>query len=103
MPALSASHRWSEIVARQERSGLTIRDFARRNGLNANTLTWWRWRLRQEPLPSPELVDFIEAQVIEHRPEQSGIEVRLDHLGVRITIQEDTDFQKLRRLLEALC
>lgn len=102
MPAQSAAYRWSAIVDRQERSGLTIRDFADRNGLNANTLNWWRWRLRQEPPSSPELVDFIEAEVVEDLSEV-GIELHIDHLGARITVHDNTDLYKLRRLLEALC
>ena len=102
MPAQSAARRWSEIVARQERSGLTIRDFAHCHGLNANTLTWWRWKLRQEPSPSPGLVDFIEAEVVERLPEP-GIALHIEHLGARIIVQEDTDLHQLRRLLEALC
>ena len=43
------SSRRDEIVAllaQREREGLTYEQLARRSGLAANTLAWWRWRLR---------------------------------------------------------
>jgi transposase-like protein len=35
------------VLARWERSGLTLAEFARREGMPASTLTWWRYQLRQ--------------------------------------------------------
>jgi hypothetical protein len=35
-------------VARWQRSGLTARAFAEQTGLNAHTLTFWKWRLGRE-------------------------------------------------------
>jgi transposase-like protein len=40
---------WREIVARQEKSGLTVQEFCEREGLKAASLYGWRVRLRQEP------------------------------------------------------
>jgi transposase-like protein len=40
---------WREIVARQEQSGLTVRKFCKREGLNVASLYGWRMRLRREP------------------------------------------------------
>jgi transposase-like protein len=37
---------WREIVERQERSGLTVRQFCEAEGLNASSLYGWRSRLR---------------------------------------------------------
>jgi putative transposase len=39
---------WREIVARQERSGLTVTEFCEQEGLKAGSLYGWRVRLRQE-------------------------------------------------------
>lgn len=35
-------------MARWQRSGLTARAFAEEAGLNAHTLTFWKWRLSRE-------------------------------------------------------
>ena len=37
---------WRELVARQARSGLSVPEFCRREGLNAWTFYGWRSRLR---------------------------------------------------------
>ncbi len=39
---------WRETVADHEESGVPVAAFAALRGLNANTLSWWRWRLRNE-------------------------------------------------------
>ena len=44
-------------MARWQRSGLTAREFAEQAGLNAHTLTFWKWRLgreRREAAPTPD-------------------------------------------------
>ena len=40
--------KWSELVKRWTESGLKAAEFARREGLNAGTLSYWKWRLRRE-------------------------------------------------------
>jgi transposase-like protein len=40
--------KWAELVKRWAESGLTRSEFARREGLNAGTLSYWKWRLRRE-------------------------------------------------------
>src|SRR5882724_11292302 len=37
---------WARRVRRWTRSGLTAERFARREGVNAGTLSFWRWKLR---------------------------------------------------------
>lgn len=39
---------WAKRVGRWQRSGLTARGFAEQAGLNAHTLTFWKWRLGRE-------------------------------------------------------
>ena len=41
----SAAKTWSERVARWERSGQTAKTFALREGVSAQSLAWWRWKL----------------------------------------------------------
>ena len=58
--------RWAAVVSRWQRSGLTRVEFARLEGVNANTLSWWKWKLgadqRVEPIASPATtaVHFVE-------------------------------------------
>jgi len=37
---------WRRLVSEWERSGLEAQEFARRHGLTAKRLRWWRWRIR---------------------------------------------------------
>lgn len=48
MSKRSTREEWRARIAACERSGLTQREFAARNGLNAGTLSWWKWRLRAD-------------------------------------------------------
>ena len=47
-PTGAAAKRWAKRVERLERSGLTIRTFAEREGLKAGSLSFWKWKLAQE-------------------------------------------------------
>lgn len=78
---------WREVVERQERSGLTVRQFCEAEGLNASSLYGWRSRLRAgrqgsmpaEPLPKKRRSDSSEG-FIDLGPLATGsrFEVRLD-------------------------
>jgi len=48
--------KWRGLIAEQEASGLTVREFAAGRGLSASTLFWWRSRLRREGRSVAELV-----------------------------------------------
>ena len=50
---------WRRTVRRQQRSGLTIRDFCRREGLKDWTFRWWRQELerRDQKADSNQRVD----------------------------------------------
>ena len=47
---------WRRLIAEQEASGLTVREFAACRGLSASTIYWWRSRLRREGRSVAELV-----------------------------------------------
>ena len=75
-------------------SGLSCREYARQAKINANTLSWWNWKLRSEgvklaeirpPRASAPFVEITEALVTEAR--RSGtdrIEVVLGAVTVGI-------------------
>ncbi|HEY4214089.1 MAG TPA: transposase [Steroidobacteraceae bacterium] len=79
---------WREIVERQERSGLTVRQFCEGEGLNASSLYGWRSRLREgrgdsvpaEPLPKKKRRAERSEGFIDLGPLGTGarLEVRLD-------------------------
>ena len=102
-----AAARWSEFIERQEASGVTLGEFARANGLNRNTLAWWRWKLRRgRARPSPKgphcaLQSFVELAVVE--PAAEPVSIVLDGLPARVVIHRHTDLALVRRVLEALC
>lgn len=46
--AMSASEaKWAGQVARLRKSGLSVRRFAEREGLNPGSLSFWKWKIRQ--------------------------------------------------------
>jgi transposase-like protein len=50
---IAARERRAQIVAAFAASGMTQRAFARREGVNANTLARWVWLSRRAPLAKP--------------------------------------------------
>ena len=47
-----AEAKWARRVERLERSGLSIRTFAAREGLPAGSLSSWKWKLAQRRRPT---------------------------------------------------
>jgi hypothetical protein len=43
---------WSKRVERWKDSGLSAREFAAETGINARSLSWWRWHLSAKPKTS---------------------------------------------------
>ena len=39
---------WTKVVARYERSGLSAKAFAAREGISARSLSWWKWKLESD-------------------------------------------------------
>ena len=85
---------WRELVARQDRSGLSVQAFCRQERLNAGTFYGWRSRLRKRVLVAEDRV-----VVREHNREPAGFidlgalnavssrcEIRLD-LGGGVVLQ----------------
>jgi transposase-like protein len=58
-----AARRWAPLVEKQRTSGLTIKAFAKKHGLNPGTFGWWRLRLLRDPR---ELLERKLLESIEH-------------------------------------
>ena len=50
------------LLARRERDGLTLRELSEKTGIPFGTLSWWSWRLRQEPDRRPRNPPFVEVK-----------------------------------------
>ena len=98
--------RWTAVLARQilaeqERSGLTVEAFARSRGWNSNRLWWWRKRLGPQQAAMPALlpvrvVDRAEA------PSAAGVEVLL-RSGHTLRFTTAVDVVALVAMLDRPC
>ena len=59
---------WAELVARHRRSGLTVKDFASREGVSRSSLFWWRWKLRSVDPPEEPALRLVEVTVDSQPP-----------------------------------
>lgn len=89
---------WRRVIAAQERSGLTVREFAEAQGINATTLYWWRSRLRRETRLVP--VEVVEQGGPQVGQEGRRFEVQLD--GAVLRVPANFDEAELRRIVRAL-
>ena len=90
---------WATRIAEWRASGLTAREFARREGINESTLRWWSSRLGRlaksaavSPLTFVEMTGAV-------RPEPIDIVLTS---GVRLRVPQDFDAAAFERLLGAL-
>jgi transposase-like protein len=108
---------WWKRVERWKDSGLSAREFASEMGINAQTLSYWRWRLGKKAAKAPEkrkATAFVEVvaepaaelatRVVERgqreeHPEPLEIVLR-DELRIRVPVHFDAD--ALRRVVATL-
>ncbi len=100
-----AAQRWSAVLARAQHSELSLREFARREGYNPNTLAWWRWNLRRqkrESDPAPRLAEVVLVEDEEPPPtnDNDGLRVRVGQ--AEILVHSNDDLELLRRVVEVL-
>ncbi len=106
------THReWARLVRKWQRSGKTARAFGDERGVNANTLTWWKWQLgrssggdRDKP-PVPRLVpvEVVEAHDDDARVEVTGAGWELTNAaGVRLTVRGPLTGADLAAVLAAV-
>jgi len=110
---------WSKRVERWKDSGLSAREFASEMGINAQTLSYWRWRLgkktdrapaKRKPAtfieviaPPSDAEDLVETAApghqLDERPQPLEIVLR-DELRIRVPVRFDVE--SLRRVVAAL-
>ena len=92
---------WADIVEQHACSGLTLRQFADRHGVNRSTLAWWRWRLgeaKRRERPSASFVELVRPE----SPRLAPVRLRLDGRPWVVEVSEDTDLELLTRVLDRL-
>jgi hypothetical protein len=108
---------WSRVLAEQERSGLSVAEFARRRGISPGSLGWWRYVARRRAaergaevratLGWAERDRFIEVRVDRARGEvethamHGAFEVVVPG-GCVVRVPAHFEADGLRRLLAAL-
>lgn len=100
--ASAAEAKWAKRVARYERSGVSIRTFAAREGLKAGSLSYWKWRLahgkRTRAAVAP--LRFVELPVLT-APAASRFEVVLA-TGRTVRVPSGFEAGELARLVGVL-
>jgi transposase len=97
---------WRRHVADWKRSGLTAREFAARAGLNAGTLSYWKWRLSRDAkaVKRQAARDSARTALVELAPvslSDERVEVELAS-GHRLRVPAGFDTASLGRLLSVL-
>jgi transposase-like protein len=100
-----AEGRWRALIREQERSGLTVADFAHRRGVSPATLYWWRSqisrRVRRGRTPKIVAVEVVGAVDGEASRSDRGFELELSH-GRRLHVPTRFDAEALSRLIVAV-
>ena len=107
---------WGERVRRWKRSGLSAQEFGQAEGLKAQQLHWWSWKLGLLQATEREVPKFLPVRVVNAsttlptgRPAelvsvlstrgQAPIEVALPN-GCAVRVAEGFDAETLARVLE---
>lgn len=93
---------WSRLVAQLRRSGLSARAFAKKRGLSAKSLAWWRWRLAADEGADQEAPRLVTVGIEEDaRVEAPAWEVATA-AGDVLRVHGAIDPESLARVLAAL-
>jgi lambda repressor-like predicted transcriptional regulator len=90
--------RWGRRVAAWKASGLTLRSYAAKAGVNPKTLAWWQWRLRR--MTEGAAADFVEVTDAVQRGAGEALLVRLG--GAEIEVPDGFDEETFARVLRVL-
>ena len=95
---------WTQRIQRWQASGLTAREFAQREGLRAQSLVWWKWKLGSAVSDSAVSAPttFLAVRVIDSSPARApagaGFEVEFPN-GRVVRVPPSFDDATLERLL----
>jgi transposase-like protein len=89
---------WSKLVAEQETSRQSVRQFCRERGIGEHSFYQWRRRLRASP---PVRFALLETRAVEASGEPATLELVLTN-GERLRINNGVSAAVLRMVLEAV-
>jgi len=104
---------WAKRVERWRDSGLTAKEYAAEAGINAHSLSWWKWRLssgaaaqervprRRRSTPSAATASPLTFVEMTAAVAQEPLEVVLPS-SIRIVVPSTFDAAALGRLLDVL-
>jgi transposase-like protein len=94
-----------ERASREVDGGSRVADVARRLGVRAGTLSWWRWRLHREAPPPARRggAEFLPVVIAEPARvlQASAVEVETSG-GVRVRVELGTDVGYVASLVAAI-
>lgn len=98
-----AELRWEPIVRKARRSGLSLRDYARKHNINEHSLANWHTRLadRIADACAADAV-FVEVTVTQVAAAEPAAALRLQLGRVCVEVDQRSDLALLRQVVEAL-
>lgn len=108
---------WTKVVARYERSGLSAKAFAAREGISARSLSWWKWKLESDVEPeevaapsssasrsssTSTAMSFLELRASHSITTSPSFEVVLAESGHVLRVPSGADLEEMSRLVDAL-
>ena len=105
----TSKEEWREHVRAWQASSLTSKAYAAQAGLNANSLTWWKWRLHKDEAGKPKRwkkgakLEFVELHTSSLIPPVvAASPLELDVGGVLLRLPSDFNADALTRALDVL-
>ena len=96
----TAAKTWSDRVARWERSGQTAKTFATREGVSAQSLAWWKWKLGRDA--KSRKLGFVQLEAVPAAAnDTSPFEVVLAN-GRVLRVEAGFDARELVRIVTTL-
>ena len=93
MVKMNQLEQWQERVARQERSGLSVNDYCRRNNLVTHQMVYWRGRIRK--------LNQSQGRFVEISRQSKPVEVQIGE-RIKIVVGSDYDAKVVKSLVELL-
>jgi len=97
--AIPKTDEWAERIAVQQRSGITVRQFCKEQGLTEYSFYAWRKRLQKK---EPVRFALVDRRVTGHEPATEAALELVMATGDRLRIGAGVDAATLRTVLEAL-
>ena len=104
-PVGGAEARWRALIREQERSGVAVGEFARRRGVSAATMYWWRSQLSRRGgrgrATRLVAVEVVGSKAVDPSNGDRGFELELAG-GRRLHVPTRFDAEALSRLIVAV-